>query len=106
MTGEERRVLKTNIIDSIHSLDAWRQEDVERGGIRAHLQCTKRELEFLLSLIENTEALEGMTNGEVLCRLFPNMHYTLSDKSPRVVTTIGVVSSFDLEWWNAPYRKR
>lgn len=46
---------------------------------------------------------EGATNGEALCMLFPNMHYTLSDKSPRVVTTIGVASSFDMDWWNSPY---
>ena len=57
---------------------------------------------------ENRDFVEipkGMTNGEVLCMLFPNMHYTLSDKSPRVVTTIGVASSFDVNWWNAPYQK-
>lgn len=48
---------------------------------------------------------KGTTNGEALCMLFPNMHYTLSDKSPRVVTSIGVASSFDIEWWNTPYRE-
>ena len=53
MTDEERQALKQNIVDSIQSLGVWRQEDVERGGVRAHLQCTKRELEFLLSLIVN-----------------------------------------------------
>lgn len=47
---------------------------------------------------------KDVTNGEALCMLFPNMHYTLSDKSPRVVTTIGVASSFDIDWWNAPYK--
>lgn len=47
---------------------------------------------------------EDATNGEALCMLFSNMHYTLSDKSPRVVTTIGVASSFDIDWWNAPYK--
>ena len=48
---------------------------------------------------------EGFTNGEALLMLFPNMHYTLSDISPRVVTTIGVASSFDIDWWKAPYKK-
>lgn len=47
-----------------------------------------------------------MTNGEKLCIDFPNMHYTLSEKQPRrVVTTIGVCASFDLEWWNAEYKE-
>ena len=46
-----------------------------------------------------------MTNGEKLCYMFPDMHYTLSDKTPRVVTTIGVCASFDIEWWNAEYKE-
>lgn len=45
------------------------------------------------------------TNGDVLCMLFPNMHYTLSEKTPRVVTTIGIASTFDIDWWNAPYKE-
>lgn len=46
-----------------------------------------------------------MTNGEKLCIDFPNMHYTLSEKQPRrVVTTIGVCASFDLDWWNTEYK--
>lgn len=48
---------------------------------------------------------DNATNGEVLCILFPNMHYSLSDKSSRVVTTIGVASSFDIGWWIAPYKE-
>lgn len=47
-----------------------------------------------------------MTNGEKLCIDFPDMHYTLSEKQPRrVVTTIGVCASFDLDWWNAEYKE-
>ena len=52
------------------------------------------------------KCFDGMTNGEVLCILFPNMHYTLSEKSPRVVTTIGIASSFDMDWWNSPYKTK
>lgn len=48
---------------------------------------------------------ENATNGDALCMLFPYMHYTLSDSSPRVITTIGIASSFDVDWWNAPYKK-
>lgn len=43
----------------------------------------------------------GMTNGEKLCVDFPNMRYTISEH--RVITTIGVAASFDLDWWNAEY---
>ena len=47
-------------------------------------------------------AFEGMTNGEAIISLYPNLKYTIRDG--RVITTIGVASSFDLEWWNAPYK--
>lgn len=62
MTIEERQALKKNIIDSIQSFDIWRQEEVERGGVRVHLQCTKRELDFLLDLIENKGEWEDGNN--------------------------------------------
>lgn len=48
---------------------------------------------------------KNATNGEILCSIFPDMHYTLSEKTPRVVTTIGVASSFDIDWWNSPYKR-
>ena len=63
----------------------------------------KIETEGIRNVIYNALP-DNVTNGEVLCMLFPNMHYTLSDKSPRVVTTIGVASSFDIDWWNAQYK--
>jgi hypothetical protein len=47
-------------------------------------------------------AFEGMTNGEVIISLYPDLKYTI--QNGRVVTTIGVASSFDWEWWNAPYK--
>lgn len=55
--------------------------------------------------VQNIVITEGMTNGDVLCHMFPNMHYTLSEKTSRVVTTIGLASSFDIDWWNSPYKK-
>ena len=44
-----------------------------------------------------------LTNGDVIVGLYPDLKYTIRDD--RVITTIGVASSFDLEWWNAPYKK-
>ena len=60
--------------------------------------------EVASGILNGTPLPKGVTNGAVLCMLFPNLHYTLSDKSSRVVTTIGVASSFDVDWWNAPYK--
>lgn len=44
-----------------------------------------------------------MTNGEKLCIDFPNMRYIISEH--RVITTIGIAASFDLDWWNAEYKE-
>lgn len=43
------------------------------------------------------------TNGDMIISLYPNLKYYV--KGDRMMTTIGVASSFDLEWWNAPYRE-
>ena len=51
--------------------------------------------------VEN-KGFEGKTNGGVIISLYPDLKYTI--QNGRVVTTIGVASSFDLEWWNAPYK--
>lgn len=55
MKNEETTVLKEKITDALKSFDNWRQEDVEEGRISSHLICTKRELVFLLGLIERSE---------------------------------------------------
>ena len=44
---------------------------------------------------------ENPTNGDVIISMYPNLRYTIHGN--RIVTTIGVASSFDLDWWNAPY---
>lgn len=54
MKNEETTVLKEKITDALKSFDNWRQEDVEEGRISSHLICTKRELVFLLGLIERS----------------------------------------------------
>lgn len=52
----------------------------------------------------NINISKDATNGEALCLLFPTMHYTLLPNNSRVVTTIGIASTFDKDWWNAPYK--
>lgn len=52
---------------------------------------------------DGTPIPDNATNGDVLISLYPNLKYTI--QNGRVVTTIGVASSFDLDWWNAPYQK-
>lgn len=58
----------------------------------------------MAEIFENGTVLpDNPTNGAVICLLYPNLRYVI--QNGRVVTTIGVASSFDLDWWNAPYRK-
>ena len=56
-----------------------------------------------LAIFNGTPIPDNATNGDVLISLYPNLKYTI--QNGRVVTTIGVASSFDLDWWNAPYQK-
>ncbi len=53
--------------------------------------------------LDTIELPENPTNGDMLISLYPNLKYTI--QNGRVVTTIGVASSFDLEWWNTPYKR-
>lgn len=46
---------------------------------------------------------DNPTNGAVICMLYPNLKYVI--QNGRVITTIGVASSFDMDWWNAPYER-
>ena len=58
----------------------------------------------LMKAVENgTPISDNATNGDVLISLYSNLKYSI--QNGRVVTTIGVASSFDLDWWNAPYQK-
>ena len=58
----------------------------------------------MAEIFENCIVLpNNPTNGAVICLLYSNLRYVI--QNDRVITTIGVASSFDLDWWNAPYRK-
>lgn len=79
---------------------------------------TKRR--FIVDLLDNdnnneteqfirkygADEITGMTNGDVIKALFPNLKHT------RIITN-GVYEchidhkrhSFDYSWWNAPYRR-
>ena len=54
-------------------------------------------------LKNGTPIPDNATNGDMQISLYPNLKYTI--QNGRVVTTIGVASSFDVDWWNAPYQK-
>lgn len=45
---------------------------------------------------------KARTNGGAIISLYPDLKYTI--RNGRVITTIGVAASFDLEWWNLPYK--
>ena len=47
---------------------------------------------------------DGATNGDMMVKLFPNLKYFVT-QNDRLVTNIGCGSSFDREWWNAPFQK-
>lgn len=62
-------------------------------------------IEMLRDWQEEVKAIpipKGATNGDMIITLYPNIRYTI--QNGRVVTTIGVASSFDLDWWNALYK--
>lgn len=61
-------------------------------------------LEMAIKALEQTRWIpKNATNGDMIISLYPNLKYYV--KGDRMMTTIGVASSFDLEWWNAPYRE-
>ncbi len=62
-----------------------------------------RAYDLAYEKVDFIEIPEGATNGDILISLYPNLKYTI--QNGRVVTTIGVASSFDRDWWNSPYRK-
>lgn len=80
------------------------------------LKAMKKHIEPYMSVVGVTaydmaiQALEqttwipkNATNGDMIISLYSNLKYYV--KGDRVMTTIGVASSFDLDWWNAPYRE-
>lgn len=76
-------------------------------------QCAKffKPADKVAEVIINLKTLEQQpsisvnpTNGDMILSLYPNLRYSIQNN--RIVTTIGVASSFDLEWWNTPYRKK
>lgn len=61
-------------------------------------------LEMAIKALESQRWIpKNATNGDMIISLFPNLKYYV--KGDRIMTTIGVASSFDLEWWNTPYRE-
>lgn len=96
-------------ISKVHELVDIAYEYNQKDSTRTELsqKCTT----YLLDIWQTMGAIaddfsllfDGMTNGDVIISLYPNLKYTI--RNGRVITTIGVASSFDLEWWNAPYQK-
>ena len=67
------------------------------------MQVNKGIKEWGLENVENVILIKsGATNGDVMISIYPNLKYTI--QNGRVITTIGVASSFDLDWWNALYK--
>lgn len=58
--------------------------------------------DFIYDAVKHGIPLDEMTNGEVIISLYPDFKYTI--RNGRIITTIGVSSGFDLEWWSALYK--
>lgn len=58
---------------------------------------------MIMAIVNGTPIPDNATNGDMIISLYPNHKYTIQNS--RVITTIGVASSFDEEWWNSPYQK-
>lgn len=79
---------------------------VVSGGLENHdLSSLHNRVDALSFVIPKQKtSFDGMTNGEMLMSLYPNLKYLI--QNGRVITTIGVASSFDLDWWNEPYKAK
>lgn len=84
-------------------------KDFEKIFERYGYQMSPEEVSAIKEAIERNKVaisalkgFKGMTNGGMIISLYPNLKYTI--QNGRVVITIGVASSFDLDWWNAPYK--
>lgn len=64
----------------------------------------RKEDSYICKYFHLTETCE-MTNGDVLKVLFPDLKYSIEISTGKVITMMCGGSSFDLKWWNAPYRK-
>lgn len=94
MTKEE---LKRHCEKQIEHCELWAKQNGEEpcGNIY-------EEHKLMLDVLERAVILpKNVTNGEVITTLYPYLRYTIQDG--RVVTTVGIATSFDLVWWNAPY---
>ncbi len=64
----------------------------------------RRDMNIKAQALESQRWIpKNATNGDMIISLYPNLKYYVN--GDRMMTTIGVASSFDLEWWNAPYRE-
>lgn len=61
--------------------------------------------EWYLDLAENTFPVKDMTNGEVLLGVFPpSVYYGDDEKHCVLLTKDCLLTCYNAEWWNAPYK--
>ena len=48
-------------------------------------------------------AYKGMTNGEVLKAVFPNIDFCGNEFHGLMLVDMEDIASFELDWWNSPY---
>lgn len=57
----------------------------------------------LLESIPFEESYEGMTNGEVLEAVFPNIDFCRNEFDGSMWVDMEDIATFELDWWNSPY---
>lgn len=57
----------------------------------------------LLESIPFAESYEGMTNGEVLEAVFPNIDFGIQEFDGSMWVAMEDIAAFTLDWWNSPY---
>jgi hypothetical protein len=67
-----------------------------------NIQCGSIGVRMIVNAVMNGIPLDGMTNGEVIQALFPNLNIVgTTDKKEFFALDLPKVK----EWWSAPYQK-
>ena len=64
---------------------------------------TPRYLYDRIKTIPTAEPYEGMTNGEVLEAVFPNIDFGIQEFDGSMWVAMEDIAAFTLDWWNSPY---
>lgn len=102
MTREERLELLKQIEKDIYvpSIESTFLEDAKSCAIHSAIEELEQE-----SCENCIKISEGMTNGDMIKAIFPNLNFKeTKDFFERWIMNGGGIRCY-IEWWNSPYRK-